>query len=100
MFPITPTGRRLLERLDPANLFLMPLAKTREWYRYHHLFAELLRHQLAAISEAKQVDDLHRKASQWHEDHGFADDAIRHALAAGDWERAMSPHLRPVRGEN
>ena len=79
----------MLVKLEQANLFLIPLDESRQWYRYHHLFAELLRHQLEAKSGADEGMVLHQRASQWYEDHGFPDDAIHHALVARDWERAM-----------
>ena len=69
--------------------FLIPLDESRQWYRYHNLFAELLRHQLELKSGLEVVTTLHQRASQWYEDNGFPDDAVRHALAAKDWERAM-----------
>ncbi len=75
----------LLERLEHANLFIIPLDQSRTWYRYHHLFAELLRqrlHATAALSE----NELHRLASGWYAAEGFLPEAIHHALAASDWE--------------
>jgi LuxR family maltose regulon positive regulatory protein len=77
----------ILEELERANLFLVPLDQAREWYRYHHLFAELLRHRLQALGTAA-VDELHGRASAWYEQHGYLPDAIRHALASQDLERA------------
>ena len=81
------TGRagsaEVLLGLEQANLFIVPLDPSRRWYRYHHLFAELLHHRLrlSAIPEA----DLHRRASQWYETQGFLEEAIEHSLAAQDW---------------
>jgi ATP/maltotriose-dependent transcriptional regulator MalT len=81
------TGRtdsqRLLEELERANLFVVPLDDVRRWWRYHHLFADLLRARLAAELPAR-VPGLHRAAAAWHAEHGFADDAVRHAMAAGE----------------
>jgi LuxR family transcriptional regulator, maltose regulon positive regulatory protein len=81
------TGRgdsqALLERVERANLFLVPLDEVRGWWRYHHLFADLLRMRLAQ-QQPKRVAGLHRAAAAWSEAHGLADDAVRHALAAGD----------------
>ena len=77
----------LLSSLEHANLFIIPLDPAREWYRYHHLFADLLGHRLR-IEAPHAEPQLHRRASQWYADHGFRDDAIHHALAAADWERA------------
>lgn len=82
-------GREMLARLEQANLFLVALDQSREWYRYHHLFAELLRHQLEVMSGAEEAVLLHQRASQWCDDHEFPDDAVRHALAARNWETAM-----------
>lgn len=80
-------GRDLLTTLERANLFLVPLDDQREWFRYHHLFADVLRAHLHA-ERPDLVPLLHQRASRWYEDHGFADDAVRHALAAGDVDRA------------
>jgi LuxR family maltose regulon positive regulatory protein len=82
-------GQAMLERLEKANLFLVPLDEERRWYRYHHLFADLIRQQLNA-SEPGLVPELHRRASQWHEQNGDADQSIQHALAAKDSVRAAS----------
>jgi LuxR family maltose regulon positive regulatory protein len=82
------TGAQVvLENLERANLFVVPLDEERGWWRYHHLFADLLR---ARLEQAKphRLPGLHRAAAAWHEDHGLADDAIRHALAAGEVEWA------------
>jgi len=80
-------GRATLEALDRANLFLVPLDDSRHWYRYHHLFAEMLQAHLFD-ERADEVADLHRRASQWYDQHGQALPAVRHALAAGDVGRA------------
>jgi LuxR family maltose regulon positive regulatory protein len=82
-------SRDTLAELDRANLFLVPLDDRRQWYRYHHLFAELLRHQLKTGQSAQEEARLHQKASQWYEANGLPDDAIHHALVCSDWERAM-----------
>ena len=73
----------MLSRLERANLFLVPLDTRRRWYRYHHLFGELLRRELT-LDAPDLVPSLHRRASTWHREHGFAPDAIHHAIAAGD----------------
>ncbi|MCU0509066.1 MAG: LuxR C-terminal-related transcriptional regulator [Anaerolineae bacterium] len=75
-------GQASLERLERANLFIIPLDSERCWYRYHHLFADLLRRRLAA--SASDARELHRRASAWFADAGLPDEAFRHALAAGD----------------
>ncbi len=81
------TGRTgsqaLLEELERANLFVVPLDEVRRWWRYHHLFADLLRVRLAR-ERPERAPELHRAAAAWHEEHGSADDAVRHALAAGE----------------
>ena len=82
-------SQEMLVKLEQANLFLIPLDESRQWYRYHHLFAELLRHQLEVKSGLEEVAALRQRASQWYEDNGFSDDAIHHALLARDWKRAM-----------
>jgi LuxR family maltose regulon positive regulatory protein len=82
-----PGGRARLEALDRANLFLVALDDRRRWYRYHHLFADVLRARLLD-EHPEQVPDLHRRASAWHEQAGNTTVAIEHALAAGDSDRA------------
>ena len=81
------TGRAgsqaMLERLERANLFLVPLDEVRGWWRYHQLFADLLRARLLEHQPGQAVQ-LHRKAAAWCEEHGLADDAVRHAVAAGE----------------
>jgi LuxR family maltose regulon positive regulatory protein len=79
-------GRDMLIELDRANLFLVPLDDTRQWYRYHHLFGELLRHQLAIAGKEEGVVRLHRRASTWYESAGLLDDSMRHSLKAHDFE--------------
>lgn len=80
-------GKAALESLDRQNLFVIPLDGRREWYRYHHLFADVLRARLVD-EEPDAPSELHRRASAWYADHGAPSDAIRHALAAGDITRA------------
>ena len=80
-------GKPMLEALDRGNLFVVPLDDRRRWYRYHHLFADVLRARLAD-ELPDRVPALHRRASAWYEQHGEASEAIRHALAAGDSPRA------------
>ena len=78
-------GQQLLETLERANLFLIPLDDQRQWFRYHHLFADALRARLVAESP-ERVRSLHRAASDWHAEHGTLTDAISHARPAGDAE--------------
>jgi len=82
-------GQEMLEYLERANLFLVPLDNRREWYRYHHLFAHLLRQRLHQ-AHPDLVPILHGRASTWYEQHGFTAEAIDHALDAGDFEWAGS----------
>jgi LuxR family maltose regulon positive regulatory protein len=77
----------MLEELERGNLFVVPLDDKRRWYRYHHLFADVLRARLLA-EHSDQVATLHRRASVWFEQQGSTADAIRHALAAEDFDRA------------
>jgi len=78
-------GQATLEYLDRANLFIVPLDNERRWYRYHHLFAELLRQRL---QQSGNVVEYHIHASQWYEDNGLELEAFQHAAAATDIERA------------
>jgi ATP/maltotriose-dependent transcriptional regulator MalT len=81
------TGRTdsqaMLEQVERANLFLVPLDEVRRWWRYHHLFADLLRARLQQ-QQPGRVAALHHNAAAWCEEHGLADDAVRHALGAGE----------------
>jgi LuxR family maltose regulon positive regulatory protein len=87
----TFTGREdsqaILEHLEQANLFLVPLDDERRWYRYHQLFADLLRNRLNQTHPCL-LPELHRRASEWYEQHELIPDAASHALAAEDVERA------------
>jgi LuxR family transcriptional regulator, maltose regulon positive regulatory protein len=76
-------SQQLLEQAERANLFLVPLDEVRDWWRYHQLFADLLRARLQQ-TQPDRVPQLHRAAAAWSDEHGLADDAVRHALAAGD----------------
>jgi LuxR family maltose regulon positive regulatory protein len=82
------TGQAKLEMLQRANLFIVPLDIERRWYRYHHLFAELLRHRLHRQAGSPSVASLHRRAAEWYEENDLAVDAVHHALAGGDFEWA------------
>lgn len=77
-------GQTLLEQLEGANLFLVPLDHRREWYRYHRLFAEFLR----ATLDRQERTAQHRRAARWYEAHGFMGEAIHHALASEDLDEA------------
>jgi LuxR family maltose regulon positive regulatory protein len=76
-------GQAMLEQVEGAGLFLVPLDEVRGWWRYHQLFTDLLRARLQQ-QQPGQVAALHRNAAAWCEEHGLADDAVRHALGAGE----------------
>jgi LuxR family maltose regulon positive regulatory protein len=80
-------GQAQLEALHRGNFFVVPLDDRRQWYRYHHLFADVLQEHVRA-EQPDLVARLHQRASTWYERHGEAADAIRHALAAQDFARA------------
>jgi len=80
-------GRAMLDALDRGNLFLVPLDDRRRWYRYHQLFADVLRAHLLD-EQPDRLPALHRRATEWFEANGERDEAIRHAFAGGDLERA------------
>jgi LuxR family maltose regulon positive regulatory protein len=80
-------GRAMLEALDRGNLFLVPLDDQRRWYRYHHLFGDVL-HARVLDEQPGRLSELHRRASDWYEHNGERAEAIDHALAAGDHPRA------------
>jgi LuxR family maltose regulon positive regulatory protein len=93
--PVVPAiGQETLEYLERANLFVVPLDNERRWYRYHHLFAELLQQRLhqsltsPASDEVRSAAALHTRASQWYEDNALEIEAFHHAAAANDIERA------------
>jgi LuxR family maltose regulon positive regulatory protein len=91
-YPLSPTPypfstRSILEYLERANLFIFPLDQEHTWYRFHRLFAELLRHQLRLHGEPPEAL-LHQRASRWYWEHGFSAQAVQHSLAAADWEQA------------
>ena len=95
-------AKTTLEALERANLFLVALDDRRQWYRYHHLFAEVLRARLADV-EPDRVAALHRRASDWYDADGDRAEAIAHAMAAGDFTKAAElvelaiPDLRQAR---
>src|SRR5580704_12622867 len=100
------TGRAgsqaMLTGIERAGLFLVPLDEVRGWWRYHHLFADLLRARLRA-EQPGRVQALHRAAAAWCDEHDLADDAVRHALAAGDAARAarlVERHVETLLGRS
>jgi LuxR family transcriptional regulator, maltose regulon positive regulatory protein len=96
------SGQATLEYLERANLFSVPLDNDRQWYRYHHLFGDLLRKRLGQSLTPEEIAEHHIRASQWYEDHGLMLEAFQHAAAANDIDRAvrlienraMPTHLR------
>ena len=97
------TGQETLEYLERANMFIVPLDNERRWYRYHHLFAELLQNRLNR-TYPDQIAELHRRASDWHAQNDLPNEAVTHALAIQDWPRAAEiieqySDIWPMRGE-
>ena len=82
-------GIEALEQIERHNLFVVPLDSDRTWYRYHHLFAESLRHILQR-TEPDRIRDYHDRAAQWYEQQGYISEAIQHATAAQSFEHAAS----------
>ncbi|HQU37446.1 MAG TPA: AAA family ATPase, partial [Anaerolineales bacterium] len=82
-------SQSVLEFLERANLFLLPLDSTRQWYRYHSLWAEVLQARLKR-EQSGQIKELHRRAFDWFSKNGFLDEAVSHAIAAGEMEGAAS----------
>jgi LuxR family maltose regulon positive regulatory protein len=80
-------SQEMLESLERANMFISPLDNHRQWYRYHPLFADLLRHVLVS-QEGDRLVDLHQRASQWFEEKGFLREAVTHAFKTRDWNFA------------
>jgi len=96
-------GQAMLERLEQANLFLIPLDDERRWYRYHHLFAEFLRDRLQR-SQPESIPELRRRASRWYEANGLLAEAVDCSLATGDHDtaaRLMETIVQPtlIQGE-
>jgi LuxR family maltose regulon positive regulatory protein len=87
--PPSVSGQEILEHLESANLFIVPLDNERRWYRYHHLFADLLRQRLGQRLTPVEIAEYHIRASQWYEDHNLDIEAFQHAAAAGEVDHAM-----------
>lgn len=83
----TMNGATTLEQLERLNLFMVPLDQDRTWYRYHHLFAESLRHILHR-TEPDRISDYHLRAAQWYEQQGWIAEAIQHAISGQSFEYA------------
>jgi LuxR family maltose regulon positive regulatory protein len=86
--PQAMDGQSMLERLEHMGLFVVPLDDERHWYRYHHIFREVLNRRLAHL-HPQQLPSLHQRASAWHEANGLVPEAILHALAAGNQDRVI-----------
>jgi LuxR family maltose regulon positive regulatory protein len=80
-------SQAILEFLENSNLFIVPLDSERRWYRYHHLFVDLLHQRLNQTAQA-QIPALHREASKWYARNGYPDEAVEHAMRGGDFEIA------------
>ena len=94
----TTRSRLLLEEAERQNLFLVPLDERREWFRYHHLFGDVLRRELED-SEPELVETLHARASRWFEEQGMLEEAVAHAIQARDVLRAsdlITKHSRAL----
>jgi LuxR family maltose regulon positive regulatory protein len=97
-----PGSQAMLHQIERAGLFLVPLDEVRGWWRYHHLFADLLRARLEQ-EQPGRVQELHRAAAAWSDEHDLGDDAVRHALAAGDpaWAaRLIERHVETLLGRS
>lgn len=81
-------GKTTLLDLERNNLFIVPLDNERRWFRYHHLFVELLRRRLRESFNASHIEELHRRASEWYEHNGFEIEAFRHAVECQDIDRS------------
>jgi len=82
------SGQKTLEYIEHANLFIIPLDNERRWYRYHHLFGNLLRQRLGQSFPPGVITQYHVCASEWYETNGDESEAFQHAIAAGDFSRA------------
>lgn len=86
---VTGYGTRMLDQLEHLNLFITPLDEQHQWFRFHNLFAEFLRHMLAE-TQSPEIPVLHRRAASWFEQHGNLDEAFKHGLATGDMDWALT----------
>jgi len=83
-----PTSQETLEYLERANLFIVPMDNERRWYRYHHLFGDILRQRLVERLSPAKIAEYHFRASRWFEKNGDKAEAFSHAIAAGEFSRA------------
>jgi LuxR family maltose regulon positive regulatory protein len=82
------TGQAFIDWLEETNLFVIPLDEKRQWFRYHHLFQELLQDQLKQTMDPDVIAALHKRASEWFENRALIDEAVKHSMAAEDTEQA------------
>ncbi|MGB3715367.1 MAG: LuxR C-terminal-related transcriptional regulator [Candidatus Promineifilaceae bacterium] len=80
------SSRTTLNELEASNLFIVPMDNQRRWYRYHFLFADLLRQRLEELAPPGELEALHQRASRWYEENDFLFAAVEHAFAAGDYQ--------------
>jgi LuxR family transcriptional regulator, maltose regulon positive regulatory protein len=92
------SGQKTLEYLERANLFIVPLDSERHWYRYHHLFADLLRQRLAQSRAPEAIAQFHIRAGEWLEKSGDPPEAFRHFITANDFGRAAGLAERSWQG--
>jgi LuxR family maltose regulon positive regulatory protein len=85
----TPTGQAYLETVARANLFIIPLDDRQQWFRYHHLFQQFLLHRLQQQHSPEEIAALHARATDWFAQNGLVEEALHHALAAGDTPQAV-----------
>ena len=88
-----------LDWLERSNVFIIPLDERQGWYRFHHLFRQLLQQRLQVHSSTEELATLHRRASAWYAEQGLIEEAIEHALAAGDASGAanlVEAHFLPA----
>lgn len=85
-----PSSQLILEHLDQANLFIIPLDDQRQWYRYHHLFADFLQQQLKKSIDTSVLNERYRQAARWSAQNEWLEEAINYALAAQDWQQAAA----------
>jgi LuxR family transcriptional regulator, maltose regulon positive regulatory protein len=94
--PQAAYSQLLLLELERANVFLVPLDDERRWYRYHHLFGEVVRARLRQGAPPAHIAELHARASAWYEQAGMDAEAIQHACAAAAWTRAANLLIRTI----
>jgi LuxR family maltose regulon positive regulatory protein len=86
----TRDSKQILRQLEEANMFLIPLDDERRWFRYHHLFSDLLRSELQQRSTQEEIRTLHKRAGEWFRENELTEEAMSHAMAAGEYETAAT----------